>query len=76
MDIAAKSWRSLRVKFAGLALIEFDHLPEEVLRQQADAVSKEAEQQAHEEMRGVLWVNAPSLQAVGELGKLRQLRVR
>ena len=45
----------------GSSLIEFDHLPEKMIGQKSDAVSKETEEQAHKEMRRALRVNAALL---------------
>jgi hypothetical protein len=37
-------------KAGGRCPVEFNHLPEKVVRQKADAIRKEAEKQPHEEM--------------------------
>lgn len=41
-----------------------------MIGQKANAVRKEAEEQAHEEVSRTLWLNPPALQVVSELGKL------
>ena len=64
------------MKLAGLALFEFNHLAEKVFRQKADAVGKEAKEQAHEKVRDGLRVMAALLKTGGELGKLHRRRFR
>ena len=58
----------------GLGSVEFDHLPEKVVRQEADTVCEQTEQQPHEEMRHGLRVMAALFKAGGELGKLPRRR--
>jgi hypothetical protein len=49
-------------------------LPEKVIRQKADAIGEQTEQQAHQEMSHGLRIMAAQLKAGGELGKLRRRR--
>jgi hypothetical protein len=60
----------------GLGAIAVNHLPEEMVRQKADAVGKEAEEQPHEEMGYVLGFCAALLKTRGQLGKLSCRRFR
>ena len=50
-------------KVGGAATIKFDHLAEEVIGKQADAIRKETEQKAHKEMRGALGINSALAEA-------------
>ena len=60
----------MRAKFGGLPLSKLNHLPEEVIGQKADAIGKEAEEQAHEEVGGTLRVNSSGHQVGSELREL------
>ena len=72
VDMAAKSWRSLRVKLCARAPVLLNHLPEEMIWQEADAIGKQAEQQTHEEMGGPFRVCASLPQTGGKVTKLRR----
>jgi len=60
----------------GLGSVQFNHLAEEVVRQKANAIGKEAEEQPHKEVGHGLRVRSGLFQADGELGKLRGRRFR
>ena len=54
--------------------VALNHLSENMLRQKADAVGKEAKEQTHEKVSHGLRVMAALLKAGGELGKLHRRR--
>ena len=60
----------------GRGPVEFDQLPEKMVRQKADAVRKEAEKQAHEEMSNGFRLYPALAKTGGELGKLLRRRFR
>ncbi len=57
-------------EFGGRGSVEFNHLAEEMVRQQADAVGKEAKEQAHEEVGGALGIDPALAKAGSELGRI------
>src|SRR5258708_463673 len=56
----------------GLAFVQTNHLPEEMVGQEADAIGKEAEEQPHEEVGRTLRINSSGHQVGSELGELRR----
>jgi hypothetical protein len=61
-------------KSSGLRSVQLNHLPEKMVRQKSNAIGKEAEEQAHEEVSHGLRVCAALFKAGGELGKLSRRR--